>query len=270
MMMYLLEKFGPLLGWALGVVFVFVRYSFFAGSLFLVFYVIWKKKLQKFKIQQKFPDAKKVLHEIQHSVYTVMVFGLLGVGIYALNLRGLTKIYTDIPEYGWGYLVFSFFLLTLIHDTYFYWMHRLIHLPKLFPVFHKVHHIANNPTPWASLCFHPLEALLEIGIVPLTVLIIPLHPMVLLAFATWSLFFNMMGHLGYELFPKGFVEHPIGRWINSSTHHNMHHARSNCNYGLYYNFWDRWMGTNAPDYHATFHKIKEYQQSSKNFSKQTK
>ncbi len=262
-MIYLIEKFGLSTGWALGVLFVFLRYALLAGTLFLVFYVIWKKKLASFKIQQKFPKWSRIRHEIQHSVYTAFVFALLGIGIYFLNQNGYTKIYTDISQHGWGYLVGSFFLLTILHDTYFYWIHRMMHHRKLFPVFHKVHHIANNPTPWASLCFHPLEALLEIGIVPLAVLIMPLHPIAILAFASWSLFFNMLGHLGYELFPKGFVDHPIGQWFNTSTHHNMHHARSNCNYGLYYNFWDRLMGTNAPDYRSIFGRIKEQQYQSR-------
>ncbi|MDX1939495.1 MAG: sterol desaturase family protein [Saprospiraceae bacterium] len=255
-MYFLIEKFGILNGWALGALFVFLRYTTFAGFAFMIFYVIWKPNFIKFKIQSKFPKTARIWHEIRHSAYTALIFASLGIGVHFLKQAGFTKIYTDMNEYGWGYLIFSFFLLTFIHDTYFYWIHRLMHHNKLFPILHKVHHVSNNPTPFASLSFHPLEAIVEIGIVPLAILFIPFHPLVLLLFATWSLFFNVMGHLGYELFPKGFVYHPIGRWFNTATHHNMHHARSNCNYGLYYNFWDTIMKTNAPDYQQTFEKIK--------------
>lgn len=258
-MYYLIEQFGLLNGYIIGALFVLLRYMLFAGAAFLIFYVIWKRSFLKYKIQQRFPNTLRIGHEIQHSVYTAFIFALMGTGIYFLKQAGFTRLYNDIHEFGWIYLVISFFFLTFLHDTYFYWTHRLMHHPKIFPLLHKVHHISNNPTPFASLSFHPLEAMVEIGIVPIAVLLVPFHPLVLLLFASWSLFFNVMGHLGYELFPKGFVHHPILKWINTSTHHNMHHARSNCNYGLYYNFWDTVMGTNAIDYKDQFEKIKTIQ-----------
>ncbi|PHN06734.1 sterol desaturase family protein [Flavilitoribacter nigricans] len=250
------EKFGLLPSWALGSLLVFARYALFAGISFLVFYLIWKKNWLPFRIQERFPPWRKIRHELIHSLATAGVFAALGIGIYFLYRAGYTRLYTEIETYGWAYLLFSFFLLTVIHDTYFYWMHRLMHHPRLFGLLHKVHHISNNPTPWASLSFHPLEAMVEIGIVPLAVLVMPLHPLALFAFSIWSLFFNLLGHLGYELFPRGFVRHPVGKWFNTSTHHNMHHSRSNCNFGLYYNFWDRLLGTNATDYEQTFDAIK--------------
>jgi len=255
-MYYFIEKFGLLNGYIIGAMLVFLRYTFLAGAAFLIFYIICKKKFMQYKIQQRFPKTARMWHEIQHSAYTALVFALVGVGIYFLKQAGFTQIYTDIHQFGWIYLVGSFIFLTFLHDTYFYWMHRLMHHPKIFPLLHKVHHISNNPTPFASLSFHPLEAIVEIGIVPIAILFIPFHSLTLLLFASWSLFFNVMGHLGYELFPKGFVHHPLLKWFNTSTHHNLHHARSNCNFGLYYNFWDTVMRTNAEDYKETFDQVK--------------
>ena len=121
---------------------------------------------------------------------------------------------------------------------------------------HKVHHQSHNPTPWAAFAFHPLEALIEIAIVPLAILIIPFHPIVILLFSTWSIIWNVIGHAGYELFPFWFVRHPFFRWFNTATHHNMHHLKSNGNFGLYFNIWDRLMGTNFPDYEQTFESVK--------------
>lgn len=255
-MHYLIEKFGLLNAYAIGVLAIFIRYVLFAGSTFFVFYIIRKEALKKYKIQNRIPKAERIWHEIQHSAYTAFVFALMGVGIYFLQKAGFTQLYTPMNKFGWLYLVGSFFLLTFIHDAYFYWTHRLMHYPRLFSKLHKVHHISNNPTPFTSLSFHPLEAIVEIAIVPITVLFIPFHPLVLFLLGLWSLFFNIIGHLGYELFPKGFVHHPILKWLNTSTHHNMHHSRSNCNYGLYYNFWDTMMRTNAPDYKNIFDDIK--------------
>lgn len=255
-MYYFIEKFGLLNGYMIGAMAVFLRYTLFAGTAFLIFYVIWKPNYFRYKIQKRYPNAGRIWHEIQHSAYTAFIFASMGVGIYFLKQAGYTKLYTDVNEFGWIYLIASFFFLTFLHDTYFYWMHRLMHHPIFFSLLHKVHHVSNNPTPWAALSFHPLEAIVEIAIVPITVLFMPFHPLVLFLFAFWSLFFNIVGHLGYELFPKNFVHHPILKWLNTSTHHNMHHARSNCNYGLYYNFWDTIMRTNANDYKVIFDQIK--------------
>jgi len=36
----------------------------------------------------------------------------------------------------------------------------------------------------------------------------------------------------------------------------MHHRYVTCNYGLYFNLWDRLLGTNHPQYHQQFEAIK--------------
>ena len=61
-----------------------------------------------------------------------------------------------------------------------------------------------------------------------------------------------MNHLGYELYPKGFASHPVSKWVISATHHDLHHRKVRCNYGLYFSIWDRWMGTENPHYEASF------------------
>ncbi|PKA16131.1 sterol desaturase family protein, partial [Leptospira haakeii] len=46
--------------------------------------------------------------------------------------------------------------------------------------------------------------------------------------------------------------HPVLKWINTSTHHNLHHQKFHGNYSLYFNFWDKVMGTNFKDYSEVF------------------
>ena len=64
--------------------------------------------------------------------------------------------------------------------------------------------------------------------------------------------YNVYGHLGYELYPKGFHKTRIGRWINTSVNHNQHHQYFTGNYGLYFLFWDRMLGTIRSDYDGRF------------------
>jgi lathosterol oxidase len=102
-----------------------------------------------------------------------------------------------------------------------------------------------------------MEAVVEIGIVPLIAFTIPYHGTALTIFSLYSLLLNVTGHLSFELFPKGFASHKLFKWHNTSTHHNMHHRLVKCNYGLYFNIWDRLMGTNHPDYEKSFEQVVE-------------
>ena len=51
------------------------------------------------------------------------------------------------------------------------------------------------------------------------------------------------------------LQHPLFKWLNTSTNHNMHHKYVTCNYGLYFNFWDRVMNTNHVKYQATYEEV---------------
>ena len=254
-MQYLIQQFGLFPGWLLAAFAIFFRYILFAGLAFIIFYWLGKHFFAPQKIQGRNARWANIRAEVLHSAYTALVFALIGLVLFGLRTAGFTKIYAETDTHGLGYIPLSFLLLVLIHDTYFYWIHRLMHHRLFFKWLHKVHHQSFNPTPWAALSFHPLEAIVEVAIVPLAALIIPLHPFTLLLFATWSLAWNVIGHLGYEIFPAGFTKHPLFKWFNTSTHHNMHHERSGGNYGLYFNFWDWLMDTNHADYHLTFERI---------------
>jgi Delta7-sterol 5-desaturase len=46
------------------------------------------------------------------------------------------------------------------------------------------------------------------------------------------------------------------KWISTTTHHDLHHAGSfNHNFGFYFTWWDKMMGTEHPDYVATFDRV---------------
>ena len=52
--------------------------------------------------------------------------------------------------------------------------------------------------------------------------------------------------------PAGRDGRPLFDWLTTTTHHDLHHSQAHWNYGLYFTWWDRWMGTEHPDYHAHF------------------
>ena len=65
---------------------------------------------------------------------------------------------------------------------------------------------------------------------------------------------NIMSHLGYEFLPRWYTRIPPFRWMNTATFHNLHHTKLNGNYGLFFRFWDRALGTEVPEYEETFLK----------------
>jgi sterol desaturase/sphingolipid hydroxylase (fatty acid hydroxylase superfamily) len=131
-----------------------------------------------------------------------------------------------------------------------------MHWDAIYKYVHRVHHLSTNPTPWAAFAFHPFEAVMEVSIVLIMVFIMPLHYLAILAWILYMSGLNVLGHLGFELFPSGFTTNKLTSWHNTSTHHNMHHRLVKCNYGLYFNFWDKIMGTNHEHYTEEFEKVK--------------
>lgn len=230
------------------------RYFLIAGVAFLVFYIILKGRIDASKIQPAFPGKGDYRREIIYSVITIFIFVLVGLTIYATPLFDHILRYESIEDYGWGYWALSVLMMIFMHDTYFYWTHRAMHHPKLFRYFHKVHHDSINPSPWASYAFHPLEGVVEASIIFPIVLLIPHHTSAVLVFLFFMMTYNVYGHLGWELYPKGFNKTWIGKWVNTSVNHNQHHKHFHGNYGLYFLFWDRWLGTIRPDYDQAFDK----------------
>jgi sterol desaturase/sphingolipid hydroxylase (fatty acid hydroxylase superfamily) len=240
-----------------------VRYLIFAGLAFFIFWVWKKDKFSIYRIQQKFPESEKIFFEIKYSFLTFFIFACVGVGIYLARKSGYTLIYSNIDEYGWGYFFFSILASILLHDTYFYWMHRLIHHKWLFKKVHAVHHNSTNPSPWAAFSFHPFEAILEAGILPILVFILPLHIGAIVIFLLFMTILNVLGHLGYEFYPRNFVANPLTNWNNTSFHHNQHHQKFNCNYGLYFNWWDKICKTNHIEYQKQFEEFTSLRDSFK-------
>lgn len=233
------------------------RYLILATIAFLVWYVFLRRALRHKKIQQRFPRSIDYVREIGFSIATVFIMSFIPATVIGSpELAKHTKLYYDINQHGLVYFIVAFPMMALIHDTYFYWMHRLMHHPAIFRFVHLVHHKSTNPSPFAAYSFHPLEAIIEGSIFLVFVFTIPVHFLHLLFFFLFMIIYNVYGHLGWELYPKGFARHWLGKWINTSVNHNMHHQYFKGNYGLYFLFWDRMMGTIRKDYEERFEEVK--------------
>ena len=241
-----------LTSWSYLLLFIILRYLIIAGIAFLICYVLLKKWILPGKIQQRFPKNADYRREILYSCCTMAIFSVVAYIFYFTPARNITQLYKDPAQYGMVWYVLAFPVMFFIHDAYFYWTHRLMHHPKLFKLFHLVHHRSTNPSPWASFAFHPLEAIVEAGIFPILLILLPLTPLHFVIFYIIMMFYNVYGHLGWELYPKKLNRTWVGRYVNTSFSHNQHHQFFTGNYGLYFLWWDRWMGTLRKDYEPKY------------------
>lgn len=234
---------------------IIARYLFIAGIAFLLLYVLMKVKWSTFKIQSAFPKNPDYLREIFHSLITSLIFAIVGFILIHPLVIPHTLIYQETTEFGFTYLIISVLLSLFIHDLYFYVIHRWMHTKWAMKHVHRVHHQSTNPSPWAAFAFHPLEAVLEAGILVLLVFVIPLHFWSIMIFLLIMTLYNVYGHLGWELYPKNFHKTKVGRWLNTSVSHNQHHSAFEGNYGLYTLIWDRLFKTIHEDYNSEYERV---------------
>jgi sterol desaturase/sphingolipid hydroxylase (fatty acid hydroxylase superfamily) len=193
-------------------------------------------------------SREQVRFELRHSLTTALIFSIAGVGIYAMFKLGWTRIYSNFNDRGLWYWIGSLAAVIVLHDAYFYWSHRLLHLPALMRRVHWVHHRSYAPTPWAAYSFHPVEALINALFLPLCTLVVPLHGSAMLAFMTFMIARNVLGHGGHEVFPRFATTRRWLDWSTTVSHHHLHHQAGRGNYSLYFTWWDRWCGTESPSY----------------------
>jgi len=232
-----------------------------ASAVFLVLYR-WKgNPFQGRKIQPGTVRPATVRREVRYSILTAMVFALNGFGIFVLMSQGWTLVYPEVSDLGWLYSVFSLIIAIILHDAYFYWTHRLMHHRLLFNVFHRLHHESHSPSPWAAYAFTPLEAVVQTMFLTLLIFVLPLHVCVIYLFMVHMIVRNVIGHSGFELFPRGIAAHRVFGILTTNTHHDLHHSAKAGNYGLYFTWWDRICGTENPDYRQTFARVTAAPQS---------
>jgi sterol desaturase/sphingolipid hydroxylase (fatty acid hydroxylase superfamily) len=214
---------------------------------------VWWRQARTVQARPPLPGQRR--REFWNSMVTVLVFSMNGTLIVAGAAAGLLRLYTDPGRFGMPYLFASGLLLILAHDAWFYWTHRLMHVPGVFRRFHRTHHRSVAPTPWAAYSFAIGEAVVQAVFLPLMLLVLPVHPLVIFFFLLHMIVRNVLGHAGVELLPRSWLGGWWGRVFTTTLHHDMHHAHGGANYGLYFTWWDRRCGTEHPAYRTRLREL---------------
>ena len=231
------------------------RYLIAASAMTLVLLIFrgWAKHR---RIQTRRASRSDYAREFFSSIRTVMVFAVTTLATLAGRELGVIEL--SLQSAPLITVIWQMALIVIVHDAYFYWIHRAMHSRALFRATHLHHHKSRTPTPWAAYSFSSWEAFFEAAFVPLFLLItsqlgLAYAGLAMLIFIWNMIIRNVMAHAGHEIFPAGWVDSKWTSWIATTTHHDLHHS-SGHNYGFYFTWWDKWMGTEHPRYAEEFRK----------------
>lgn len=233
------------------------RYLIAAGVLTLLL-VVFRGFAEARRIQQgRRASRSDYLRELFSSMRTVVVYAVVTLAILVGRETGV--ILLSIKDAMLWTIIWQFALIVIAHDAWFYWAHRAMHHKRLFRATHLHHHKSRTPTPWTAYSFTMTEAVIEVAFVPVFLFVtsglgIAYAGFAILFFIWHQMIRNVMAHAGSELFPAGWVDNPWTDWIATTTHHDLHHS-SGHNFGFYFTWWDRWMGTEHPRYREAFRAV---------------
>ncbi|KAG8864838.1 c-5 sterol desaturase [Tulasnella sp. 330] len=172
--------------------------------------------------------------EIKSSLTAFPLITFLTLPWFIAEVRGWSKLYDGVGEYGWTYLILSVPFYLLFTDYCIYWIHRWLHHPVLYKRLHKPHHKWLVPTPFASHAFHPVDGYLQSVPYHLFIFIFPqqryLYLVLFVLVNFWSIFIHDSDMIS---------GHALADVINGPSHHTLHHLYFNCNYGQYFTWADR-------------------------------
>jgi sterol desaturase/sphingolipid hydroxylase (fatty acid hydroxylase superfamily) len=228
------------------------RYAFFATGVWLVVWVLGARLLAGRKIRPERPGARQLGVEFLASLRSIAIFSTSGTILFVMERAGLLPGPSLAARWGLPWAIAAFALMVIGHDAWFYWTHRAMHDRRLFRILHRRHHRSMNPSPFTAYSFDVGEAAMQAAFVFLWMNLVPTPWAVTGFFMLHQIIRNTIGHCGYELYPARRDGRPLLDFMTTVTHHDLHHAQAGWNYGLYFTWWDRLMGTEHPEYRARF------------------
>ncbi|CAL1716814.1 unnamed protein product [Somion occarium] len=180
----------------------------------------------------------QVRQEIMCSVKAFPGMMALTMPWFMGEVRGYSKMYASIDEYGWPYFFLSIFLYLVFTDYGIYWIHRWEHHPICYRWLHKPHHKWIIPTPFASHAFHPLDGYAQSLPYHVFIFIFPFHRVLYLFLFVIINFWTILIHDSDMI-----TDHPLETIVNGPAHHTLHHMFFTVNYGQYFTWADRMGGS---------------------------
>ena len=234
-----------------------LRYLVVCGGAFLLFWVVFAKRLAHRRCQQTIPERRIQLLELKNSLIGILFFLVPSVLAVPLYLSGHLKMIVDPSATHPAIIALSFVPFVIGADAWFYWTHRAMHDSRIYRFTHELHHLSTQPSPLAGYAFSMIEAFVLGLYMPLVLLVFPLNRVMLWVFVFWFSFMEAYVHLGFEVLPRWFARNPTTKHLGTAVFHDMHHENGAYNFGVYFTWWDRLMGTMHPSYVERYERVTE-------------
>ena len=183
-------------------------------------------------VQKEREQRKK---EWKWAFYNVVGNGILTAPVHHWIVQGQSKVYFDVSERGWPYLIGSVVAILVITEPLVYWAHRILHVPFLYKHLHLHHHQFRQPSPWTSMAFHPVDSFMQAVPHHLCAFLFPVHVGV---YAGFIIFLQIWSTFIHERVT--WVRNPF---VNFTACHTLHHKANKHNYGQFFTVCDRLWGT---------------------------
>lgn len=219
------------------------RYILLCCGFFLITSKLFPQWTRRQKILKTPYENKKIYHDLLYSFFQIVIAAFIYSLLAHKSVSSLFKVYYDIEEYGYLWLIFSFFIYAFAHDTYFYWTHIAFHKFKMFQKIHSIHHYSSDPTALTTFSFHPVEAIFHVIWLPLLLCFVPMHTNAIQIMVLFTQLQNIFGHAGLRLVELPARKHWLFQFAAFPVHHHTHHQNGDVNFGLYFRFWDIVMKT---------------------------
>lgn len=204
----------------------YLLYLFFAS---LSYYFIFDKTL----LEHKRILPNQIQKELWVACTSIPLMSIPTIFLFLAEIRGGSRLYSNVEEYGWGYFIFSAFFFLFFTDMCIYWIHRWLHHPLIYAAIHKPHHKWIVPTPYASHAFHPVDGFLQSSPYHMFVFLFPLHKLLYMGLFLFVNFWTISIHDAQYGVPS--ILRPF---VNGAAHHTDHHLYFKFNYGQFFTLWD--------------------------------
>jgi sterol desaturase/sphingolipid hydroxylase (fatty acid hydroxylase superfamily) len=178
--------------------------------------------------------GKDVAHGVIYEMSNIVAILILPLITMVIPWRGVWPSSLPIGVQLLLAILIADFCMTMIH----YVSHRVSFLWRL----HSIHHGVHRLYGFNGLVRHPLHQMLDLaaGTFPLLLAGLPVPVAVLLAFAISVQLLVQHSNVDYAL-------GPLQRYLAVGPVHRLHHVNwageGDVNFGLFFTFWDRLLGT---------------------------
>jgi len=201
--------------------------------------------LNKFKIQKRKIKPKTFYKRLPLILFNIILLIIISfLGLYFFYDFGFFKEGESIfQDFNFLLIFAQLFLILVIDDLYFYFLHSFMHKNKyVLKKIHKIHHRAITPVALEYIYVHPIEWMMGYLGPFLGILVISYFgPVSFFSFWAYQIIRNL-----HELDVHSGLKSKFSKWIpfwGETEHHDKHHEALNGNYATTFTFWDEIFGT---------------------------